>query len=232
MKINFDILTLFPEYFSSCFSTSLLGKAIQKELVQIHLHALRDYAVNTYGKVDDAPYGGGQGMVLMIEPLARALQVVQAQRDTHVILLGPRGRRVDQDQVKRLYNISQEKSLVLICGHYEGVDERVAEHLAQESLRVGDYVLSGGEPAAAVLVDVVSRLAPGFMGNELSVREESFEKQGYIEYPHYTRPPEYNGMKVPQVLLSGHHQEIARWREEHSLSTQLPSNAENTSKPK
>lgn len=227
MDVTFDVITLFPEFFSSPLSASLLGKAIEKKLVHVHLHNLRDYAVNAYGKVDDAPYGGGQGMVLMVEPIAKALQAIQETKNTHVVLLTPRAKAMTQNDVKRLYNMhEQEKSVVLICGHYEGVDERVAE-LSDECLRIGDYVLSGGEPAAAVLLDAVSRLTPNFMGNEKSISEESFEQENYIEYPHYTRPSDFNGMLVPPVLLSGNHEQIRKWREQNSLQTQQFKNDQN-----
>lgn len=218
MTPTFDIVTLFPEYFSSCFSASLLGKAIKKNLMSIHLHHLRNYAVNRYGKVDDSPYGGGSGMLLMVEPIAKAVEAIQEKRNTHIVLLSARGNLATQKDIKRLYeNFSKHKSIVFICGHYEGVDERVAKHIAHESLRVGDYVLSGGEPAAAMLVDSIARLLPYFMGNQDSLKEESFNEDGYIEYPQYTRPENFQNWQVPQVLLSGNHQKIKEWQQKNSF---------------
>lgn len=209
--INFYIVTLFPEFFKSALETSLLGKAVDKKLVNIHYIHLRDFGTGNYRKVDDTPYGGGNGMVLMIEPLDKALQ--QAPAEAHRLLMTPRGRRLRQPDVQRF---SQKTDLVIVCGHYEGIDERVAAHLVDEPVSIGDFVLSGGEPAALVLLDAVSRLQPGFMGNDSSIEDESFKSEGYIEYPQYTRPAEYKDMKVPDVLLSGNHAEIEKWRREQA----------------
>lgn len=228
MTPTFDIVTLFPEYFNSCFSASLLGKAIEKKIIQVHLHHLRNYAVNAYGKVDDAPYGGGSGMLLMVEPIAKAVKFIESKRDTHIVLLSARGKLTKQSDIKSLYKkFFEHKSITFICGHYEGIDERVAEHIAHESLRVGDYVLSGGEPAAAMLVDSIARLHPGFMTNRQSLAEESFKQEGYIEYPQYTRPETFQGWRVPQILLSGNHQKIKEWQQKNSLF----SNDQNKVKP-
>lgn len=211
--MKFAIITLFPEFFHTPFSSSLLGKALEKKILEIELVPLRQFAINRYGKVDDSPYGGGEGMVLRIEPIHQALQEIKEKNQTHVILLSCRGKLFNQQEAIRL---SKYEHLTLICGHYEGVDERVAVYLADESFCIGDYVLSGGEPAALVMVDAIARLLPGFMGNPKSKEEESFCRPNYLEYPQYTRPREYLGWKVPEVLLSGNHQEIAQFRAEEA----------------
>ncbi|MCS6984757.1 MAG: tRNA (guanosine(37)-N1)-methyltransferase TrmD [Leptospiraceae bacterium] len=208
------IVTLFPEFFNSPFSTSLLGKAMEKKIIEVEFYPLRRYAINRHGKVDDAPYGGGEGMVLRPEPIHRALLDIKAKYETYVILLSPRGYLFHQRHAERL---AKKAHLTLICGHYEGVDERVAEHLVDESLCIGDYVLSGGESAALVVIDALARLQPGYLGNPQSLREESFSREGYLEYPQYTRPAEYQGWKVPEVLLSGNHAQIARFRQEEAI---------------
>lgn len=217
MKIH--VITLFPEFFEQTLKTGLLGKAMQNNLLQVNIVQLRDFAINSYGKVDDAVYGGGKGMLLMIEPIDKAIQSLGDRTQLHVILMTPRGFLLNQNRVKQLYlnsaageKNSNNKELVIICGHYEGVDERVAQFLCDESICIGDYVLSGGEPAALVLIDAVSRLIPGYMNSHESLNEESFEQENYIEYPQYTRPETYENMTVPAVLLSGNHQEIEEYR--------------------
>lgn len=208
--MRFNVVTLFPEFFTTALQTSLLGKAITAKTIQVNFSNPRDYTPYKHRKVDDAPYGGGAGMVLMVEPIARAVEAIKADDpESRVVLLSPRGRLFDA-RVAREY--AAHKSLTLICGHYEGVDERVAEHVADESLRIGNYVLSGGEIAALAVIDAVARRQPGFMGNAASLAEESFEHENRVEYPHYTRPEDWRGHRVPEVLLSGNHAKIAEWR--------------------
>ena len=210
-KIN--IVTLFPEFFESPFKTSLLGKIIQKKNLDVNLICLRDYAVNRHKQVDDTPYGGGPGMILMVEPIDRAILDIKKNEKSFSILLTPRGKLFSQKIVEDLFKrMEQGFSLSLICGHYEGVDERVTEIAADESISIGHFVLSGGESAALVLMETVARLIPGFMGNATSLKTESFSQEGTIEHPHYTRPAIYKGLSVPEVLISGHHKNIKKWR--------------------
>jgi tRNA (guanine37-N1)-methyltransferase len=212
--IRFDILTVFPEMFTSPCGCSLLKKALDKGLVEIHLHDIRSHAVDKHRMTDDAPYGGGGGMVMKVEPIDRALRsVLPTHEETPVILLTPQGERFCQKTAEELAGYPQ---LVLVCGHYEGVDERVRTHLVNREISIGDYVLTGGELSAMVLVDAVSRLIPGVLGNCESAAADSFS-MGLLEYPHYTRPAEYRGWAVPDVLLSGNHREIEAWRRRESL---------------
>ncbi|MCS7206737.1 MAG: tRNA (guanosine(37)-N1)-methyltransferase TrmD [Dehalococcoidia bacterium] len=219
----FHILTLFPGMFQGPLSESILERAQSAGLLTVHLVNFREFATDRHKTVDDYPYGGGAGMVLKPEPLFAAVEAVQADirqrrgeagvQDTPVILLTPAGRLFTQQEAQRL---AQKEEVILICGHYEGVDERVAEHLATDQLSIGDFILTGGELPALCIVDAVARLLPGVLHSPLSPAEESFTN-GLLEYPHYTRPPEFRGWKVPEVLLSGNHQAIARWRREQSL---------------
>ncbi|NQU04199.1 MAG: tRNA (guanosine(37)-N1)-methyltransferase TrmD [Syntrophaceae bacterium] len=212
--IRFDILTLFPELFNAAFDASLLRKAIDKSLIEINLHNIRDYATGRHRVTDDIPFGGGGGMVMKVEPIAMALDDVISDRDNaEVILLSPQGEIFRQEIAE---DLSMKKRIVLICGHYEGVDERVKDHLVDRELSIGDYVLTGGEYPAMVIIDAVSRLVPGFVGNSDSVLYDSFTT-GLLEGPHYTRPREYRGWKVPEVLLSGHKKKIEEWRHASSL---------------
>src|SRR5712692_1000869 len=213
--MRIDVLTLFPEAFPGPLGASILGRALKEERVAVVLHNIRDYAPDRHSVVDDYPYGGGPGMVMKPEPLAAAIEAVRADATTRgrAVLLTPQGRLLNQEIVNEL---AAEDRLILICGHYEGVDERVREALVDDEISVGDYVLSGGEPAAIVLVDAVARHQPGVLGSELSLEEES-HAQGLLEYPQYTRPAEYRGMAIPEILLSGHHAEIARWRRQQSI---------------
>ncbi len=220
--MRIDIFTIFPRMFQSPFGESLLGKAQERGLVRINVHDIREYALDKHRQVDDVPFGGGPGMVMKPEPIFKAVLSVydcsfsdleKLKKRVRVILLTPRGKRLDQ---KLVHELANEETLALICGRYEGIDERVREHLCTDSVSVGDYVLSGGEIAAMVLVDCVVRLIPGVVGNQESVSEESFTC-GYLEYPQYTRPADYRGWKVPEVLLGGNHQEIKRWRKEQAL---------------
>ncbi|MCL6634949.1 MAG: tRNA (guanosine(37)-N1)-methyltransferase TrmD [Peptococcaceae bacterium] len=212
--MRFDILTLFPEMFAGPFSSSILKRARERGLIEINLVNIRDFSTNKHHTVDDAPYGGGAGMVMGPEALSGAIEhVIRESGAGRVILLCPQGRPFNQAMAAAL---AREKSLILVCGHYEGVDERVREALVTDEVSIGDYVLTGGELPAMVVVDAVARLVPGVLGEASSVVEESF-CGGLLEYPHYTRPREFRGMAVPEVLLSGHHEEIRKWRRRQSL---------------
>jgi tRNA (guanine37-N1)-methyltransferase len=209
--VRIDVVTLFPELFDAPLSTSLLGKAVAAGRVQVEVHDLREHGIGRHRSVDDEPYGGGAGMVMRPEPIFDAVASLGDPKG-HVILLGPRGRRLDQSVCRSL---AAKEHLVLICGRYEGVDERVAEGLADDEISIGDYVLSGGEAAAVVVIETVTRLIPGVLGNEESLVSES-HTSGLLEYPQYTRPAEFEGMAVPDVLLSGDHGAVQRWRADQS----------------
>jgi len=212
--MTFDILTLFPGMFSGFFSESIVGNALDRGLLGIGIHNIRDYATDRHRVTDDYPYGGGAGMVMKVEPLAACIEVIKSQRPTaKVILTTPRGRTLDHGLAREL---ATEEGLIIICGRYEGVDERVRELFVDMEVSIGDFVLSGGEPAAVVIVDAVARLLPGVLGCGESAADDSFAN-GLLEYPQYTRPPEFRGLAVPPVLLSGNHREIARWRRRESL---------------
>jgi tRNA (guanine37-N1)-methyltransferase len=213
--MRIDILTIFPAMFRGPFEESIVKRAVEKELVQIFLHDIRDYASDKHRTVDDYPFGGGQGMLMKPEPLFAAVEDVQGQAAERgpIVLLTPQGRLFDQ---KVATELARHDRLVLICGHYEGVDARVHEHLATDEISIGDYVLSGGELAAMVVVDAVVRQIPGVLGSPLSSADDSFA-EGLLEYPQYTRPADFQGMSVPEVLLSGNHGEIALWRRQQSL---------------
>jgi len=212
--IRFDILSIFPEMFESPFNCSILKRAQEGGMVEIHLHNIRDYAEDKHKMTDDAPYGGGGGMVMKVEPIDRALASVAPVRDNAlVVLLTPQGETFSQ---KIAEEMSEYSRIVLICGHYEGVDERVMVYLVDKEISVGDFVLTGGELSAMVVVDAVSRLVPGVLGNYESASFDSFST-GLLEYPHYTRPGNYRDWQVPEVLLSGHHREIETWRRKESL---------------
>lgn len=211
MKIH--ILTLFPDMFSGPFTESIIGRAADQGLVSIDIHNIRDYTRDKHHVVDDSPYGGGPGMVLKPEPLFEAVEAVKGEADMPVILLTPQGRLFDQRVAAEL---AGQEELILICGHYEGVDERVREHLVTDEVSIGDYVLSGGELAAMVVVDAVVRQLPGALGSEESVGDDS-HANGLLEYPQYTRPQSFCGWEVPEILLSGNHAEIERWRRMQSL---------------
>jgi len=212
--IRFDILTVFPEIFTSFCGCSLLKKALDKGLISIQLHDIRSYAGDKHHMTDDAPYGGGGGMVMKVEPIDRALLSIPMVADAvPIVLLTPQGERFSQKIAEEMAACPQ---LVFVCGHYEGVDERVRAKLVNREISIGDYILTGGELAAMVLVDAVSRLVPGVLGNSDSAGADSFS-MGLLEYPHYTRPAEYQGWNVPEVLLSGNHREIELWRRRQSL---------------
>ena len=217
--VKFDIVTIFPRTIDAGLAEGVVSRGIGRGLIDIRVHDLRDHTADRHRSVDDVPYGGGPGMVMKPEPLARAVEHIRATRGAPdaVILLTPQGRTFRQAEAARLSRLSH---IALLCGRYEGMDERVRELVATEELSIGDYVLSGGELAALVVVDAVSRLVPGVVGDEQSVEEDSFSR-GLLDYPHYTRPAEYAGRTVPDVLLSGHHAEVRRWRRKAALSRTL-----------
>jgi tRNA (guanine37-N1)-methyltransferase len=212
--MRFDIFTIFPDIFQGPFSESIIHRAVERELIEIRIHDIREHGVGRHRAVDDTPYGGGAGMVMAAPPIfASVEQTLGGQlADTPVIYMSPAGERFTQSIAREL---SMLPRVALLCGRYEGVDQRVRDHLVTREISIGDYVLTGGELAAAVIVDVVARLVPGVIEAE-SLDEESFSN-GLLEYPHYTRPFSFRGWDVPEVLLSGHHAEIARWRQNQSL---------------
>jgi tRNA (guanine37-N1)-methyltransferase len=216
--ITFELVTLFPEIFDGLLGASLLGKAIAGGLIAAHRTSPRDFAPGRHRQVDDTPYGGGPGMIMRVEPIAAALEAIDAARGpSHRVLLTPQGRPFDQQRAREL---SRHARLTLVCGRYEGFDERIGAHLCHEQLSIGDYVLAGGELAAAVVVEAVARLIPGMLGCGLSAEDESFS-EGRLEYPQWTRPPTWNGHAVPEVLSSGDHAVIARWRRREALRRTL-----------
>lgn len=216
--MRFDIVTLFPQIFSGYLTQSLLAKAIQRSLVEICVHDLRDWSTDQkHHKIDDRPYGGGPGMLICVEPVIRCVEDVQAMdpRTGKVILLTPQGERMNQPLVE---SMAQEERMILLCGRYEGFDQRVIDILKPTELSIGDFVLNGGEVAAMVIVDATVRMVPGVLGDEQSSWDDSFSRGNrLLEFPQYTRPPEFRGLKVPDVLLSGDHQKIAKWRADQSL---------------
>lgn len=222
--MRIDILTLFPEMFQGPFDHSIVKRAIDEKIVAIGVHDIREYTHDKHHTTDDYAYGGGAGMVMKPEPVFEAAEAVRSKFSTEtsgseprVVLLTPQGRLFSQGVAKEL---SASPWVILICGHYEGIDERVREHLVHDEISIGDYVLSGGEIAAMVVVDAVVRLVPGVLGSGISLLEES-HADGLLEYPQYTRPPIFRGWQVPEVLLSGNHAQIARWRREQSLRRTL-----------
>jgi tRNA (guanine37-N1)-methyltransferase len=220
--MRFDIVTIFPEMVTRALSAGILGRAIERGTLVVNVHDLRDYTVDRHKIVDDVPYGGGPGMVLKPEPIFRALEVIDAAIEAEagqkatVVLTSPQGTRFTQSEAQRLSTLS---SVVLLCGRYEGIDERVRERVTME-LSIGDYVLTGGELPALVILDAVSRFVPGVVGDGRSVEEDSFSR-GLLDFPQYTRPPEIETLKVPGVLLSGNHAQIRRWRKRAALSRTL-----------
>lgn len=213
--MRFDVLTLFPEMFSGYLGQSLLADAIGRGLVDVRLHNIRDWAEGKHQKVDDRPFGGGPGMVLMVKPVVDCVEAVQRGDGAwagHVVLLSPQGATLTQAKVEEL---AGRERLILVCGRYEGFDQRIIDILEPEEISIGDYVLNGGEPAAMVIIDAVMRLVPGVLGHEESNRDDSFSNDGrLLEHEQYTRPREFRGREVPEVLLSGDHEKIARWRAE------------------
>ncbi len=219
--MRFDVLTLFPGMFPGYLGQSLLNKAIERGLVEVHVHDIRAWSRDKHHKVDDRPFGGGPGMVLKVEPVVECVEAVRQQAcpPGRVVLLTPAGRRLTQRVVEEL---AEEERLILLCGRYEGFDQRVVDILQPDEISIGDYVLNGGEVAAMVVIDAVVRLVPGVLGDEESSLHDSFSRGNrWLEYPQYTRPRVYRGLEVPEVLLSGDHQAVERWRQEQSyLRTQ------------
>lgn len=209
--MKFDVLTLFPEMFKS-LDESIIGRAKEKGLIEINLINIRDFSKDKHKKVDDTPYGGGAGMVIRPDVVYDAYSSIKDSKNAKVIFLSPQGKLLNQEKVKEL---SKEEHLILLCGHYEGIDQRVIDEIVDEEISIGDYVLTGGELPAMVVIDSVSRYIDGVLSNE-SIEEESFSNN-LLEYPQYTRPEEFNGKKVPEVLVSGHHENIKKWRDEKSL---------------
>lgn len=211
--LRFDVITIFPNVFSAIFNESIVKRAQEKKKVEIRVHDLRDFTLDKHRKVDDRPFGGGPGMVLSAQPFFDAIKRIKGRRKAHVIYMDPGGKPFAQAQAKQL---TKHKNLIIICGHYEGIDERVRECLVDESISIGDYVLTGGEIPAMVVVDAVTRLIPGVLGKEESLIRESFE-HNLLEAPTYTRPANFRGLKVPDVLLSGNHLAIQKWQNEEAV---------------
>ena len=209
--MNFDVLTLFPEMFKP-LEESIIGRARKNKQININLVNIRDFSENKHKKVDDTPYGGGAGMVMMPDIVYKAYKSLENKEDAKVIYMSPQGKTLNQ---KKVVNLSKEKHLIILCGHYEGIDQRVLDKIVDEEISIGDYVLTGGEIPAMVLIDSVSRYVEGVLSKE-SIEEESFSNN-LLEYPQYTRPEVFEGIKVPDILLSGNHQEIEKWRKEKSL---------------
>jgi len=217
--MKFDFVTIFPRMVEAGLAEGVVSRGIEKGILDVRVHDLRDYTTDRHRTVDDVPYGGGPGMVMKPEPVARAVEDIRAQRGapSAVILLSPQGRTFTQLEAARLSSLAH---LVLLCGRYEGMDERVRTTVATDELSIGDYVLSGGEFPALVVADAICRLVPGVVGDARSVEQDSFSR-GLLDYPHYTRPSEFAGEKVPEVLLSGHHEEVRRWRKLTALRRTL-----------
>jgi tRNA (guanine37-N1)-methyltransferase len=217
-KIRFDVLTLFPAIFESYLGQSLLHDAIVAGLVEVHAWNIRDWAQDKHQKVDDRPFGGGPGMVMMAQPVLDCVEAVQAKADSpgKVVMLTPAGERLTQRTVEKL---AAEPRLVLLCGRYEGFDDRIRQLLNPWEISIGDFVCNGGEVPAMVLIDATSRLVPGVLGDEASAADESHSEDGRLEYPHFTRPRNFRGLEVPEVLLSGNHAAIAKWRSEQTRRT-------------
>mgnify|MGYP003713943143 FL=1 len=212
--LRFDIVSIFPGMFESPFGDSIIQRAREEGLLDLRVHDLRDYSLNKHRKVDDTPFGGGVGMVMNVEPIARVIAAIKKEvPETRTILLSPGGRPFDQEKA---WELSRLPSLTLICGRYEGVDERVRLHFVDEEISIGDYVLTGGEIPAMVLVEAISRLVPGVLGDPESIVEESFAGD-LLEYPQYTRPRDYQGFKVPEILVSGDHKKIRDWQKAEAL---------------
>lgn len=216
-SMRFDILTIFPDIFSSYLGESIIKRAIQEKKVDIHIHDIRKYSKDKHQKVDDIPYGGGPGMVMTPQPLYDCIQAVKKKNKGPVLYMSPRGKILTQQKATQMLKTSQKKGVILLCGRYEGIDQRIIDMCVDEEISIGKYVLTGGELPAMVVVDVLTRLIPGVLGDDESSREESFSKalKGKKEYPHYTRPEEFLGHKVPDVLISGHHAKIKEWRHDN-----------------
>jgi len=213
--MRFDVLTLFPDIFKSVLNESIIGRAQEKKIIEINTINIRDFSLDKHRKVDNYPYGGGTGMVMMAQPIYDAYLSIVEKLDykPKVIYLSPQGKLFHQKMAERL---KEEKHLILLCGHYEGIDERIIEEIVDEEISIGDYVLTGGELPAMVLIDCISRLVPGVLASEESYSDESLYN-GLLEYPQYTRPSEFRGKKVPEILLTGHHANINKWRRRQSI---------------
>ena len=213
--MKFDVVTIFPRMVEAGLAEGVVGRGIAQGLVDVRIHDLRAFTSDRHRTVDDVAYGGGPGMVMKVEPFVRALETIRAERGSPgaVVLLSPQGRRFDQAEAERLHGLGH---VVLLCGRYEGIDERVRDLVATEELSIGDFVVSGGETPALLVIDAVSRLVPDVVGDRESVEQDSFA-QGILDHPHYTRPAEFEGRRVPDVLLSGHHAEVRRWRMKQAL---------------
>ncbi len=211
--IKFDIITIFPNIFNSYFKESLISRAQKKKLIKINIHDLRDWASDKHKTVDDKPFGGGLGMVMKVEPIFKAVKKIKKGKKTKVVLFTPRGKKFNQ---KTAYQFSKLDQIIFICGRYEGVDERVAKHIADMELSIGDYDLMGGELPAMIVIESVSRLVPGVLGKEELLEERVTKQKGFIEYAQYTRPEVFNKWRVPKILLSGNHKKIEEWKRKHS----------------
>lgn len=213
---RFDIVTIFPNIFDSYFGESIIKRALESKIIEINVHNLRQYSKDKHRNVDDTPYGGGAGMVMQVQPFFDCVNAIKSnvqKSNVRTILFSAKGKRFTQADAKRLKEYDQ---LILLCGRYEGIDERVAQNIADEEISIGDFVLTGGEIPAMLVVDSVARLLPGVLGNDQSSVEESHSEEGYLEFPQYTKPEDFEGWKVPEVLLSGNHAEIEKWRKENS----------------
>jgi len=215
--MRIDILTLFPEMFTGVFGSSIINKAQEKSAVTLNLINFRDFSENKHKTVDDYPYGGGNGMVLKPEPIFAAVESIESYSKARIIMLTPQGRPFNQ---KKAEELKEEGHLIFLCGHYEGFDERIREHLVTDEISIGDFVLTGGELAAMVVVDSIVRLLPGVLGNDQSADTDSFSTN-LLEYPQYTRPEEFRGWRVPEILLSGHHKNIEEWRKAEAIKRTL-----------
>jgi len=215
--MRFDVLTLFPDIFAGYLTQSLLAKAIEKSLVNIELHNLRDWTASPHHKIDDRPFGGGPGMIMMVEPVTKCVREIQSDGNgsAHLVMLTPQGRPLNQRVIEEL---SAKPRIVMLCGRYEGFDQRVSDILQPDEISIGDFILNGGEVASMVLIDSLIRMVPGVLGDENSSVEDSFSRGNRrLEYPQYTRPREFEGFEVPEILLGGNHEAIRKWREEQSL---------------
>jgi len=216
--VLFDVITIFPEFFTGPFDFGVIRRGREKGLIDIRVHDLRDFAAGRHRTVDDRPFGGGEGMVLKPEPIFKSVESVRKIEQAEVVVLSAAGKRFNQAEALRL---SRSEQLILVCGRYEGIDERVIEHLATAEISIGDFILSGGEIAAAVVVDAVTRYVPGVVGKEESILRDSFSDPAaetqLVEHPHYTRPADFRGWKVPEVLISGDHEAVHKWRQESAL---------------
>ncbi len=216
--ITFDVITIFPEFFRGPFDVGIIRRGREKGLIETRIHDLRDFTTDRHRTVDDRPFGGGEGMVFKPEPIFKAVETVRKDEQAEVVVLSAAGRRFDQPEALRL---SRADQIILVCGRYEGIDERVVEHLATAEISIGDFILSGGEIAAAAVVDAVARYVPGVVGKEESILRDSFSDPAadvqLVEHPHYTRPAEFRGWKVPEVLISGDHKAVRNWRHEAAL---------------